>query len=63
MTPAELLTLEANMQILAAEDEIAAGVQDDDRLYDLVLLASGNKDTAGDALTARRMWRMRQKSK
>ena len=50
------------MQIIAAEDELRAGVTDDNRLYDLILAATGSKDRASDALCDRLMWRMEQKS-
>ncbi len=62
MTPAEKLALEAGMQVLAAEDELRAGVADDDRMYDLVLLVTGSRERAGEELARRQMWRQRQKS-
>ncbi len=58
LTPAKKLTLEANMQIIAAEDELKAGVPDDNRLYDLVLAVTGSEEKASSALAARLMQRM-----
>ncbi len=60
MTPADLLAYSENMKILEAEEELRAGVDDDDRVYDLVLAATGSAERASEALTARIVARQKQ---
>ncbi len=52
MTPLDKVVRQANMAVLKAEEELEAGVADD-RVYDVVLAATGSKDMAADALSAR----------
>lgn len=51
------------MAALEAEDEIAAGDVPDQRVYDLVLAATGSKDRAGEALAARIAERLKRNEK
>lgn len=60
MGEAERFALEAAMPILKAEEELAAGTVEDNRLYDLVLLATGSADAASAALEARVAERLRR---
>ena len=53
------LALEANRPILEAEDELRAGCSDD-RLYDLMILATGSEEAASQALTDRIAERLRR---
>ncbi len=48
------------MEILAAEEELRAGVENDDRLYDLVLSVTGSAERASAALSQRIMARMKR---
>ena len=63
LTPAEKLDLQANMITLKAEEELARGRISDDRVYDVVLAATGSEERASAALTARLASRMEQRSK
>ena len=53
-----LFALHLALPILQAEDELRAGASDD-RIYDLVLLATGSEEAASAALTARVEERLR----
>ena len=48
-----LEVLDANRHILEAEERLKAGGVEDDDLYDLVLLATGDAEIAESALYAR----------
>ncbi len=50
------------MKVLEAEEELKAGVSDD-RVYDVVLAASGSEERAAASLSARIMSRLRQNEK
>lgn len=50
------------MPALEADEELKDGVADD-RLYDLVLAATGSADRAAEALQARIAWRLRRGEK
>lgn len=49
--------------VLEAEDRLAAGVADDDELYDTVLAATGDVGAAQDALYARKKDRLERGEK
>ncbi len=48
------------MDILRAEEELAQGVDDDNRLYDLVLAQTGSEERASKALSKRIGHRLRR---
>ena len=60
LSPKQRFTLETAMPLLRAEEELASGTVEDNRLYDLVLLATGSKDAASAALEARVAERLRR---
>ncbi len=59
MTPAEKMRREVGMQVLLAEEELAAGAPDA-RVYDLVLAVTGSEERASEAYSARLMARMKR---
>lgn len=62
LTPARNLELEGAMRVLEAEEELKTGVPDD-RVYDLVLAATGSEDQASAAYSLRLMQRMKRDEK
>jgi hypothetical protein len=60
LSPKQRFQLETAMPLLRAEEELASGTVEDNRLYDLVLLATGSKDAASAALEARVAERLRR---
>lgn len=62
MTPAQKLVLEANMAAIEADDVMRQGVADD-RVYDVVLAATGSVKRAEEALRDRIAWRLRRGEK
>ncbi len=52
MSPADKIVLAENMKALEAEDELRAGCPDN-RVYDLVLAATGSEERASAALAER----------
>lgn len=54
------IALEAALPVLRAEEELAAGGVADDRLYDVVLAATGSEDAAHAAREERVRVRLRR---
>jgi hypothetical protein len=63
LTGPQKLALEAALPALQAEEELARGEVADNRLYDLVMLATGSADAASAALEARVAERLRRGEK
>lgn len=62
LSPVEKIALAGHMVTLKAEEELAEGNVSDERVYDVVLAATGSEERASSAYTARLAWRMERES-
>ena len=63
LNPAEKIVLEGHMHRIKAQEELARGNVPDNRVYDVVLAATGSEEQASDAYAARLAARMERSSR